>query len=52
MWCIYTDNETLLNHKKEQNVSIYSDMDGPRVYHIKLVKQKDKEHMTPLTCEI
>ena len=47
-------NEILLNHKKEQNNAICSNMGGPRDYHIEEVYQgeKDKYHMFLLICGI
>ena len=43
----------LLNHKKEWNNAIYSNMDGPRDDHTKLSKSdKDKYHMLSLICGI
>ena len=48
MWCTHTHSEILPNHRKEQSAAIHSNMDGPIVYHIKSVKQKDKEHVIPL----
>ena len=32
---IHIHNQVLLNHKKEQNSAICSNMDGPRDYHAK-----------------
>ena len=39
-------NGILLNHKNEWNNAIWSNMDGPRDYHIKWSKsEKDKYHI-------
>ena len=35
MWYIYIYNGILLNHKKERNNAICSNLDGPRDYHTK-----------------
>ena len=43
---IYTHNGILLNHKKEWNNAICSDMDGPRDYHIKWSKSDSRERQT------
>ena len=50
---IHTYNRILLNHKNECNNAIYSNLDGPRDYHIKLNKsEKEKYHMISLTSGI
>ena len=36
---VHIYNRILLSHKKEWSNAIYSNMDIPRDYHIKLVKQ-------------
>ena len=46
-------NGILLNHKKEQNVAICSNMDGPRGHYTKQSKsEKDKYCMISLICVI
>ena len=46
-------NGILLNHKKEQNVAICSNMDGPRGHYAKQSKsEKDKYCMISLICVI
>ena len=43
----------LLSHKKERNITICSNMDGPRNYHTKWSKSDlDKYHVISLTCRI
>ena len=42
----YTYNEMLLSHKKEWNLSICSNMDGPRGYHVKW-STSDREIQVP-----
>ena len=45
---VHIYNGILLNHKKEWNNAICSNMDGPRDYHTKWNKSdKDKYHMIP-----
>ena len=39
----YTLNGALLNHKKEWNLAICSNMDGPRNYHTKSSKSEEKD---------
>ena len=39
---VHIYNGILLSHKKEWNIAIWSNMDGPRDYHTKLSKS-DKE---------
>ena len=47
------DNEVLSAIKKEWDLAICNDVDGPRVYYAKWHKsEKDKYHMTSLTCGI
>ena len=58
---VHIYNGILLSHKKEWNNAICSNIDGPRDYHTKWNKQKDKYHMisfinlkydtTELICE-
>ena len=46
-------NGILLSHKKKQNWVIFSEVDGPRDYHIKWSQiEKDKYCMKPLIREI
>lgn len=42
---VYIDNGVLLSHKKEWNLAICNNMDGPREYYAKCLSQKDKYHM-------
>ena len=43
---VHVQNGRLLNHKKEQNDAIFSDMDEPRDHHTEWGKtQKNKYHM-------
>ena len=44
MW--YIDNGILLSHKKEWNLAIWDNMDGPREYYAKWNKS-DRERQTP-----
>ena len=51
---IYTHNEILLSHKKEQNNAICSDMDGTRDSHTKnsytkilILSKSEGERQTP-----
>ena len=37
-------NGILLNHKKERNSGIYSNIDGPRNYHAKLDSETQKSY--------
>ena len=49
---VHIYNAILLNHKKEWNNAIFSDMDGPRDCHTELSKlDKDKYH-TSFICGI
>ena len=51
--CIYIQNEILLSHKKEQNTTICSKVDGLRVMLREISQtEKDKYCMTLLTCGI
>ena len=46
---VYMDNGLLLSHKKEWNLVIYINMDGPRGYYVKWNKsEKDKCSMISL----
>ena len=50
---LYKYNGILLNHKKEWNNVICSNMDGPRDDHTKWSQiEKDKCHMMSLICGI
>ena len=40
--CVYVYNGILLTHKKEWNIAICSNMDGPRDYHTKW-RKSDKQ---------
>ena len=52
-WYIWTYNEILFSHKKEQNNAICSNMDVPRDSHIEWSQSdKDKYHMTQLRCGV
>ena len=52
MWYTYT-MEYYSAIKKEWNIAICSNMDGPRVYHTKWNKSdKDKYYMISLICGI
>ena len=42
---IYTHNEILLSHKKEQNNAICSDMDGTRDSHTKRSKSQTEKQI-------
>ena len=47
---VYTHNGILLSHKKEWNIAICSNVDGPGDDHtMGSQKEKDKYHMIPLT---
>ena len=46
-------NGILLNHKKDWNKAIWSNMDGPKDYHSKWSEsEKDKYNMISFTCGI
>ena len=47
----HTQNGLLLSHKKEWNIAICSNMDGPRDYHAKWVRQGNT-NVISLTYEI
>ena len=50
---VYIHNGILLSHKKEWNIAICSNMDGPREYHTKWSKsEEDKYYMISLICGI
>ena len=40
---LHIHNGIVLSHKKEQNIAICSNMDGPRDYHISEISQKDED---------
>ena len=48
---VHIHSGILLNHKKEWNHAICSNMDGPRDYHTKVSQtEKDKYYMIPFIC--
>ena len=47
---VHIYNGILLSNKKEWNNAICSNMNRPRIYHTKLMK--DKNHVISLICEI
>ena len=50
---VHIYNGILLRHKKEWNIAICSDMNGPREYHTKWShREKDKYCMILLICII
>ena len=50
---VYLYSGILLSNKKELNNAICSNMEGPRVYHIKGSKtEEDKYHLISLICGI
>ena len=53
MWYIHTMEYYLLSHKKEWNIAICSNMDGPRDYHTEWSQtEKDKYPVISLICGI
>ena len=43
---VYIHNGILLNHEKEWNIAIYSNMDGPRDYHSEWSKSDRERQMS------
>ena len=48
---IYTYNGILFSHKKEENLTICDNMDGPWGYYVKWNKS-DRQILYDLICEI
>ena len=49
---VLTYNVTLLSHKKEQNWVIWSDVDGPRVCHIKWIKSEKEKQISHINVYV